>query len=236
MGIKREHMVGHLRECLEIVTGVSADTSLNYDGRYYKTWGYKLPWIEQGRPLIYVASNHPQTMRLAARMADGVMTSDFCLPLMRDWIKEIHAALDELDRPRSEFRISNFWAWHIKEDPDAAWREARRELILRGYLGEHYFRSFLSAAELQTMTAHFDDFLEAWKQGSDEIAGVPEELVEKMLRNISFVGGLDAIDAAVQTLREFERAGLTEIALRVHDDPADAIELIGRHVVPALAA
>jgi hypothetical protein len=35
-------------------------------------------------------------------------------------------------------------------------------------------------------------------------------------------------------LHEFAAAGLTEIALRVHDRPADAIRLIGEHVIPAL--
>jgi len=235
MGIKRDHMVGNIRECLEIVNGVSTDKSLHYKGDYYTTWGYKLPWLQRSRPLIYVASNHEQTMRLAVRMADGLMTSDFCVPLMRDWIEQIHAVLDELEKPHDEFRISNFWAWHIKEDVEASWREARRELILRGYLGEQYFRPFLSDDEMQTMTAHFDDFLDAWNKGSDEIKGVPKELVEKMIRNISFVGGLDAIDEAIATLREFEQAGLTEIALRVHDEPAAAIDLIGKHVVPALS-
>jgi hypothetical protein len=58
--------------------------------------------------------------------------------------------------------------------------------------------------------------------------------VEKMLDNISFVGGLDAIDQAIDTLQQFAAAGLTEIALRVHDDPADAIRLIGERVMPAL--
>ena len=55
-----------------------------------------------------------------------------------------------------------------------------------------------------------------------------------MLENISFVGGLDALDGAINTLQQFAAAGLTEIALRVHDDPEAAIRLIGERVVPAL--
>jgi hypothetical protein len=55
-----------------------------------------------------------------------------------------------------------------------------------------------------------------------------------MVRNISFVGGLDQIEPAIETLKAFAAAGLTEIALRVHDDPADAIRLIGEQVIPAL--
>ena len=59
-------------------------------------------------------------------------------------------------------------------------------------------------------------------------------LVTKMIRNISFAGGLDQIEPAIETLRDFAAAGLTEIALRVHDQPADAIRLIGERVLPAL--
>ncbi|MEJ2140372.1 MAG: LLM class flavin-dependent oxidoreductase [Gammaproteobacteria bacterium] len=234
MGKERDRMIGHLRECLEIMTRVNAEKNLNYKGEFYTTWRYKLKWATQPKPQIYVASNWPQTMRLAVQLADGLMTSDFCIPLMRRRIDEIYAELDAAGRPRDSFRISNFWAWHIKEDADASWAEARRELILRGYLGKQYFEPFLAPDELQLMLDHFDDFLDAWKRGSAQINNVPDELVRKMVSNISFVGGLDAIDQALESLREFAAAGLTEIALRVHDDPADAIRLIGERIRPHL--
>jgi len=234
LGKKRERMIGHLRECLEILRGVSTDKALNYQGEFYTTWNYRLKWATDVPPQIYLASNHPQSMRLATRLADGLMTSDFCVPLMRQRTEEIYAALDSAGRARDSFRISNFWAWHIKEDEAASWSEARRELILRGYLGEQYFDQFLTPAEVKLMRDHFQDFLDAWLKGSDEIQNVPAELVEKMLDNISFVGGLNALDRAIETLQQFAAAGLTEIALRVHDDPADAIRLIGERVAPAL--
>lgn len=234
LGIKREHMIGHLGECLDIFEGAAGEKRLNYKGKYYRTWNYRLPWAHEKPPQVYIASNHPQSTRLAVARADGLMTSDFCVPLMREWIARIAAGLDEAGRDRDSFRISNFWAWHIKEDAEASWREARRELILRGYLGDKYFQPFLDEDEMRLMRHHFDDFLDAWRRGSDEIANVPPPLVRKMLENISFVGGLDAIDGAIETLRQFADAGLTEIALRVHDDPAEALHLIGRRVLPAL--
>ncbi len=234
LGMTREHMIGDLKECLEILNGVTTDTPLHYKGKYYKTWNYYLEWATDPKPQIYVASNHPQTMQLAVKYADGLMTSDFCVPLMEGFVDKINAALDGAGRPRDSFRINNFWAWHIKEDADASWREARRELILRGYLGEQYFDPFLTPEEVKFMRDHFQDFLDAWLAGSGEIANVPDELVTKMIKNISFVGGLDAIDSAIEVLHQFAAAGLTEIALRVHDEPADAIRLIGEKVAPAL--
>jgi len=234
IGMKRERMVRAVRECLEILKTDVREKPLNYPGELYKVYGFKAEWATDTPPLIYVGSNHPQTRRLSAKLADGLMTSDFCVPLMKDFIENTHADLAAAGRSPKDFRINNFWAWHIKEDAAASMREARRELILRGYLGEQYFRPFLSDDEIQLMLANFQPFLDAFMKGTDVIEGVPEDLVNKMIDNISFAGGLDAIDKAIATLNEFADIGLTEIALRVHDDPADAIRLIGEQVIPKL--
>ena len=155
-------------------------------------------------------------------------------PLMKEFIDNTHAELKAAGRSPADFRISNFWAWHIKADAEASRAEARRELMLRGWLGEQYFAPFLDSDELQFMRDHEQDFLNAFLRGTDVIENVPDDLVSKMIENISFVGGLDKIDAAIDTLKQFADVGLTEIALRVHDDPADAIKLIGERVWPAL--
>ena len=173
---------------------------------------------------------------MAVKHADGLITSDFVVPLMQDFIAAAHAELRAAGRDPAGFRFSNFWAWHIKADAQASFAEARRELMLRGWLREKYFAPFLDPDELRIMAAHEKDFLNAFLRGSDVIENVPAGLVEKMVRNISFVGGLDQIGSAIETLRGFAAAGLTEIAIRVHDDPAAAIRLIGERVIPALRA
>lgn len=233
MGLKRERMVRAARECIEILKGASPTRTLNYDGEIYKAWGYRPTWHTATPPLVYFGSNHPQSRRMSARYADGLISSDFVVPLMKDFVaaaKEERAAAGG----SSDFRFSNFWAWHIKEDAQTSFAEARRELMLRGWLREKYFAPFLDPDEIEVMRTHEQDFLNAFLRRSDVIENVPAALVDKMVRNISFVGGLDQLDAAIETLRGFAAAGLTEIALRVHDDPADAIRLIGERVIPEL--
>ena len=84
------------------------------------------------------------------------------------------------------------------------------------------------------MRDHEQDFLNAFIRSTDVIENVPNDLINKMIENISFAGGLDQIDGAIESLKEFANAGLTEIAIRVHDDPAEQIKLIGERVLPAL--
>ncbi len=143
MGKGRERFIGKVRECLEILKGVSPNEAMNYKGEFYKMFGYKPVWATDTPPQIYFGSNHPQTRRLSARLADGLITSDFVPSLMKDFVIATHADLKAAGRSPADFRISNFWAWHIKEDAEASMREARRELMLRGWLGEQYFAPFL---------------------------------------------------------------------------------------------
>jgi 5,10-methylenetetrahydromethanopterin reductase len=234
IGKQRERMIRGARECLEILKGASPDKLMNYKGEIYQVWGYQPKWHKDRPPLVYFGSNHPQSRKLSAELADGLITSDFVVPLMKEFIAHTHEELRAAGRSPQDFRISNFWAWHIKKDVAASMAEARRELMLRGWLGEQYFAPFLEPDEVRLMRAHERDFLNAFLRGTDVIENVPEALVTKMIRNISFAGGLDQIEPAIETLRAFAAAGLTEIALRVHDDPADAIRLIGERVLPAL--
>jgi hypothetical protein len=45
---------------------------------------------------------------------------------------------------------------------------------------------------------------------------------------------IEDLDREIQRLRDFRAAGLTQIALRLYDNPADTIRLLGERVVPAL--
>lgn len=234
MGKKRQRMIRGARECLEILKGASPDKALNYNGELYKVYGYKPAWHTAQPPLIYFGSNHPQSRRMSVELADGLITSDFVPSLAADFIAQARMELVAAGRDPATFRFSNFWAWHIKQDAAASMREARRELMLRGWLVDQYFAPFLDPDELQLMRAHEKDFLNAFLRRTDVIENVPPALVDKMIRNIAFAGGLDRIELAIATLKAFAAAGLTEIALRVHDDPAESIRLIGERVLPAL--
>ncbi|MEC9374788.1 MAG: LLM class flavin-dependent oxidoreductase [Pseudomonadota bacterium] len=234
IGKPREKMVQHARECLEILRGTAPDKKLNYKGDIYTVYANQPKWIKDKAPLIYFGSNHPKTRKLSTELADGLITSDFVPTLMKKFISEAKKDLKESDRPEKDFRFSNFWAWHIKEDPKESMREARRELMLRGWLGRQYFEPFLDDDEVDFMIEHTQDFLDAFLNGTDKIKNVPDDLINKMISNISFAGGLDQIEPAIETLKEFEAAGLTEIAIRVHDDSAAAIKLIGEEVIPRL--
>jgi len=222
------------REALEIIKGSFQDKALNYDGDVYSARGFVTHWHTDAPPLVYDGASGPQMLRMAAGVADGIMMSDVQPAMLGDRIPALGAALEENGRSIDEFLISNFIAWHVKEDREVSLKEARRELILRGWLGRDWLEPYISKEEADAIVTNPWPFLKAFRDGTGDIDGVPEHVVEALVEALSLAGDLTDIDRHIERLQQFASAGFTEIALRVHDNPAESIKMIGDRVLPAL--
>ena len=58
--------------------------------------------------------------------------------------------------------------------------------------------------------------------------------MKKLVDNLGMAGTTADLDRHIERLRLLGRLGLNEVALKLHDDQATAIRLIGERVVPAL--
>ena len=77
-------------------------------------------------------------------------------------------------------------------------------------------------------------FIHAYINDSPEIAGVTDELVDKLVDELTFTGDLSEVDRLIERFWHFKEAGINEMALRLYDDPADSIRLIGETIGPEL--
>jgi alkanesulfonate monooxygenase SsuD/methylene tetrahydromethanopterin reductase-like flavin-dependent oxidoreductase (luciferase family) len=138
-------------------------------------------------------------------------------------------------RSRSVLRISGLVAWHIKPDRAQSVAEARQQLALRGMLDPWYLQEFLDQAECELVDQQRMAFFKAYKNKTDVIAGVPETILQKLVDNLGLAGTPADLDRHIERLQLLGRLGLNEVALKLHDDQATAIRLIGERVVPALS-
>jgi alkanesulfonate monooxygenase SsuD/methylene tetrahydromethanopterin reductase-like flavin-dependent oxidoreductase (luciferase family) len=173
-------------------------------------------------------------LRMGARVADGIMMSDVTRPMIGGAVASVREVLRANQRSAPPFRISNALAFHIKEDKETAVREARRELLIRGLLDEWYLSSFMSKQDIAVVKANMPAFFTAYRGKTHRIEGVPEHILETLVANLTFTGKLADLDAKMAELEEFKAAGLTELAFRLHDDPAAAIRIIGERIAPRL--
>jgi 5,10-methylenetetrahydromethanopterin reductase len=235
-GLKPLRRITAVRDCVAILTGVSSSDSLNYEGEVFQLTDYSPEWATGPRPLVYVGANGPQMLRMAASIADGIMMSDVPLPRMAEISGHIQQGLETVGRSRRDFRLNNFFAWHIKPNAAESLAEARQGLIWRGFLQDWHISPFLSSEECQLVQDNRNSFLDTFLNQLDHVAGVPDTIVDKLVRNLTFAGDHDGIDVVIEHLQRFSDAGLDEVALKVHGQPAEAIRTIGERLVPALAA
>jgi len=234
VGLKPVRRVRAVRECLEILKGASAERPLTYEGELYRVKRYHPYWATATAPTIYAAANGPQMLRMAGRIADGVMVSDLPASLLPDAVR---TALETVPAERqTTFTFNNFIAWHVYDDVDWARKEARQWLALRGLFRRHVITTFLSDPDYDVIESKRDSFLNALIRRTHEIDGVPERIINALVDNMTLCAHVKDIDRVIDHLKDFAAAGLTDIALRLYRDAAKSIRLIGERVVPELAS
>jgi alkanesulfonate monooxygenase SsuD/methylene tetrahydromethanopterin reductase-like flavin-dependent oxidoreductase (luciferase family) len=234
MGVPRQRSVRAVRECVEILQAASLGKPLQYQGEIYTVHWYNPSWVRSQPPLIYVGANGPQMLRSAAKYADGIMVSDFVISHVRTAREVIDKSRAESGLADKEFRLNNFWAWHVKESQEEAEREARIWLAVRGTLYPEYIGDVLDAEEAAIVNANISSFIRAYHAKSPDVENVPDSIVAKLVDRATSASSIRNLDREIDRLQQFKAAGLTEIALRIYDDPADSIRLIGERVLPAL--
>lgn len=236
LGIEVVKRVRAVREAIELIRGGCSGKPLTYQGQMFKAYGYRPRFGTDGSPpLVYAGANQPQMLRATVPAADGVMYSDMIRQRIVGTVSQTTDALAAKGRSAEGYRISNIWAWHIKPDREEALGEARRELLLRGLLDRWYLESFLSASDCELVEKHKPAFFKAYRDRSGVIADVPEPVIAALLANLTITGTPDELEGHLPELLEFGSAGVNELCFRLHDNPADAIRLIGERIVPALA-
>lgn len=223
----------HIREALEITTKSITDKAISYEGKAFSARRFSTSWHKESPPLVYHGACGPKMLAIGAAKADGVMMSDVMPAMFGNRLPALKKVLKERNRQQG-FRISNFVAWHIREDKERSYAEARRELIIRGWLEREWLEPYLTKAETESILRNRWPFLKAWIERHGNIEGVPPLVTEKLIEALSLAGDLNDLDRHIERLHQFAAAGFTEIALRIHEDPADSIKLIGSRVLPAL--
>lgn len=235
IGRRPSRVIRPVRECVEILSAASNGDAITYPGEDYPITWLDTRWVTQPEPMIYVGANGPKMLAAAAEYSPGIMVSDF-VPQRVRWARGIiDPILRANGREPAAFPLNNFWAWHVKESREEAHAESRIWLCVRGTIYDDYIRDVVDEDEARIVTDNISSFAKAFYRKSPDIEGVPDEIIEKIVERGTSASCLADIDREVERFREFERAGLTEIALKVYGEPDKAIETIGKFIVPSLS-
>lgn len=239
LDFRKLRVVRGVREAVEIVKAAgTGELVKGYDGELFSiTMPSRRDWMKSAPPKVYTCSDGPQMTRMGARVADGMQFGDLTIHRAAEVMGNIHAGWAKREHPPDDFRIGNYWAWHIKEDREKSMYEARRKLVWRTQMVPpfHGLDLLLDEERTQLVKDNFENFAKAYYTGSDEIEGVSNELVEYLVGAVSSAGDYDDIDNELERYRELEKAGFTDLALKIFDDPVDSLKAICERVIPNIA-
>jgi alkanesulfonate monooxygenase SsuD/methylene tetrahydromethanopterin reductase-like flavin-dependent oxidoreductase (luciferase family) len=234
LGVRVQNRVAAVAETLDIIRAVARGGRVRYRGSLFEVRDFFSPWALEGPPPLYVAANRPRLLGLAATRADGVMFADMPPEQVATLVARLRAAQAAAGRPAGALRVSNWFVWNVQETAAEALALARRRLGFRLY----YIRDVaamlgLGAGEVAALERNQADMRRAVLEGREPWLPEPA-LTDRLVRALTLSGGLADLDRVVERLRAFARAGLDEIALAPHGDPARAIRLLGERVQPTI--
>jgi hypothetical protein len=232
--------VAAIREATEIVRGAGrgelADSG--YQGEFFQVnYPCAYDWLKAPPPRVYVTAYRHMMMRLAGRVADGCFIGCTPTEIIDPAMKNVAIGQSRRTDGFEDFVTTAYWAWHVKHDRDAAYRESRKELPWRGRkLDAELVALFLDEKDTRKVTDNFDQFVKAWFDDSDDVPGVPVELRNQLCEGMTSTGGVEDLDREIVRYQKFKAAGLDELAFRLHQDPHEALDIITERIVPALEA
>jgi alkanesulfonate monooxygenase SsuD/methylene tetrahydromethanopterin reductase-like flavin-dependent oxidoreductase (luciferase family) len=234
MGMPAVRRVRATRECVEIIEAAATGEPVKYDGEMYKVMYYHSAWVTQPRPDVFVCAGGPQMIRSSAKYAQGIFVGDHLPEHVAAVTDSIKSAQAEIGRQDDNFRLLNFWAWHVKDSQDDARAEARIWLAMRATPWPiFYHRGILPDEEMQVIWDNMSAINMAYYNRDPDIKGVPQDILDKMVDRCSSTSAISDLDHEIDRLKQFAASGLTDIALRIYENPEKSIRLIGEKVMPA---
>jgi alkanesulfonate monooxygenase SsuD/methylene tetrahydromethanopterin reductase-like flavin-dependent oxidoreductase (luciferase family) len=234
LGVAFTERVTAVAETLDVIRALARGGEVQHRGRVFQVDGLFSPWAGMAAPPLYVGANRPRMLAMAARKADGVMLTDTPMAYLAAQVRRLREALAAAGRPARELRISNWLVWNVQSTRSEAEALARRQLGFRLY----YIRDIaptlgLPEADASELERRQPEMTRALFEGRTPWQPRPE-VADLLIRHLTLSGGPEDLEACIARLREYAVAGLTEIALAPHGDPARAITLLGERVLPAL--
>ena len=135
LGAPSERRVRHFEESLQVMKALWQQKRATYSGHFWKLDGEAMEPkpVQSPHPPVWFGGRHPDSLRRAARLADGWMgAGSTTTAQFRGHVRTIRERLESLGRDPSTFPISK--RVYVALDDD----EARAERRLRDWFGQRY--------------------------------------------------------------------------------------------------
>ncbi|MEM2896316.1 MAG: LLM class flavin-dependent oxidoreductase [Candidatus Bathyarchaeia archaeon] len=229
MGYEWIKPVKTCREAIEITRGMLSGEELSYNGEMIKVKKVKA-WINfKGHVPIYIGCRRPLMLKLAGEAADGVLLDNAPIGYLDFAIERIKMGARISGRDLRNFEVANLVPFSVSKDREEARNKAKRFIPY----------DFISISELELKAAGLkpEDVepirIALARQLPEEFKRASSLISEKMIDEFSISG---TPEECIRRMREYEKAGVTELVLVLpaepHEEPEKIVKLTAKHILP----
>lgn len=224
MGIPYKQTLAATEESTQMIRELLNHKQVEIDGNYFKTGKIKLEFEPYRADLpIYLGVKGPKALRMAGRIADGVLTSIMTSLDYLEFVKEkIREGAEEAGRHASEIKIASYLLIYISDDVEKA-KEMVKPIVAK-YLGIHGDQVILRSAGLDEETCNL--FKNALIKGED----ASRHVTDWMIDTFAIVG---TPEDCRKKLKAFKDAGVDyPVAFQISGVPVgETINQLKEHVI-----
>jgi len=226
---KKPTTLEYLEEAIRTFRELTSAREVNYDGT-----ATRMPWATAGPPRVWVAGYGPKALKLAGRVADGVILQ-FADPDLIEWcVGFVREGARDAGRDSSKIQIMS--AAPVWLDADLGkcrdrvrWFPALVSNHVMDLINRYKPEELPPALTAYVRNRAGYDYLHHAEVGSDNAEFVSDEVTDRFC----IIGPLDAHR---QKLARLQKAGVTQFNIYLMcGDEESTVELYGEQVVPHFA-
>jgi 5,10-methylenetetrahydromethanopterin reductase len=193
-----------LREYVESIRLILTGEKVSYHGEAVNFDDVKLGWTPVRTEIpMYLPATSTTGLKLAGRIADGVLLNAICSPeYSRNALRIVREACEEAGRDWSQFKVAQLINCSVEDDHDAAVQAIKWEVASKF---DPIQLPFIAGPKMRVGEPYIQaedipKFEEAWQRGGKDalIEAVPDSYVEGMTAS----GTPDEVVARVQLFRD----------------------------------
>jgi probable F420-dependent oxidoreductase len=221
--------LAQVEEAIGIIRGLTRGDEIEVEG-----YPVRLEWATGGQVPVYLGAYGPRALRLAGRVADGVILQ-VADPFFVEWcLRHVEAGLEEEGRDPAAFKVQVAAPSYPSDDRD----EARAQLRWFPALVGNHIADILRHHDPDEIPDYISHYVEArthydyrqhTRREAEHYDYVPDEIIDRFTV-------LGTAAEVTEKLRKLESIGVTEFNMyTTFDNPERVIETYGREVIPSMA-
>ncbi|MFQ5762356.1 MAG: LLM class flavin-dependent oxidoreductase, partial [Candidatus Bathyarchaeia archaeon] len=207
-GVKYEHPLDRVRECVSIIRQVTTGATLNHHGPTFTLKHFKLACkLSHGAVPVYLAALGPRMLRLAGEIADGALLLLHPRSYLPEALRFIEEGLTASGRRWENFDVAYMTPFAVSEDSATARSEVKKHVAFYvGAMGDYYYRLL----QRTKFSRDAEEIKAAWKRGDKDVmnAGVSDELADE-------VGAVGTVEDCHKTIGKFHAARVNTVVLDI---------------------